>query len=986
MRLRDITAAIALLVLFGHALPACSAVTEKIDSRLQAAIASSPANDFLSVLVVLRDNAAISMKTALLARRQPTLEGRYRAAYDELKRATGLGQSALLDDLRQGVRVGSIRTFRPFWITNAIGVQARPEEIERLASRDDVERIVADLRVEMIEPVAILAAAGANQGPTQNLLAVGARELWNRGLTGTGRLICSIDTGVEGIHPAVANKWRGRYTTDTAACWYDPFGTKFPEDKSGHGTHVMGIMVGSDGADTIGLAPDARWICAAVIDRGKPLGGTITDILAAFEWVADPDGNPATMDDVPDVVCNSWGLPKGFAEQCSETFWDAIDDVEALGIVCVFAAGNEGPLSMTMRNPADRASSPTNSFAVGAADAATPGYPVASFSSRGPSSCDLVTKKPEVVAPGIDIYSSYKGGIYKLISGTSMSAPHVAAAVALFRQYNPDLTPEQIKSAILLSAIDIGDPGEDNESGMGFINLAAALALLPSQTIPEPQIEDVAFDDGRNNLLDPGEAGNLVVTLRGETADAPNVVGYLSTTRPGVVLTKDTAYFGAIAVGETGDNAADPFVMSVGPAFQIGDSISFTLTLVGDGIPGYQQREFTVVFGVPCYGKWATLDLGAVKMTASNFGAFGLHDSSYVPLGGEGFTVPGAGGNFLYEAGLVVKAGAGPVSDEVRIEGNGTYDGDFRPLARGTIATVSPGTIGDLESVSSFNDAGASVPLGIHVRQCAAGFSGPPGSGCILLEWTITNAGGKALSDLAVGLFTDWDIPGDFHGDRIVVDTVEDLFYQHRPGGAAVVGVAAVGGRMSAARFYDNGAHKRGFSEFEKYGAISGGISAPGSTITRDWCGFAAAGPYNLDIGDSVVVTFALCSGPTIADFYAAVADARNRYFLATAVEDGGQGVPRKHELVVYPNYPNPFNPQTRIDFEMPADGWVEAVVYDILGRKVANLTTGFFSTGVHTLFWNGRDEAGREMASGMYFCRVSTVSEIKARKMVLVR
>ena len=986
MKLRDTAIPIALAVVLGFSAAGFSAVSEKIDARLKTAISSSSPDSIVAALVVLRDNAAIEMKTAMLARRQPTLESRHRAVYRELQRMTGDGQSALVDALRESVRQGSVKMFRPFWITDAVYLEARADEIERLAARDDVERIVPNLQVELIAPVAMSAAAGANQGPAQNLLAVGARQLWQRGLTGKGRLVCSIDTGVEGTHPALANKWRGRYTADTAACWYDPKGTKFPADGSGHGTHVMGIMVGSDGGDTIGIAPDARWICAAVIDRGEPLAGTIADILEAFQWAADPDGNPQTMDDVPDVVCNSWGLPQGFAVQCSETFWDAIDNLEALGIVCVFAAGNEGPTNLTMRNPADRASSPTNSFSVGAVDAATPGYPVASFSSRGPSSCDLITKKPEVVAPGVGIYSSWKGGIYKLYSGTSMSAPHVAAAVALFRQYNPNATPEQIKSAILLSATDIGDPGEDNESGMGFINLPAALALLPMPTISQPQVEDVVFNDGKNNLLDPTDIGSLVITLRGEIANAPNVIGYLSTARPGVMLTKDTAYFGLVPLGDTKDNAADPFSVSVGPAFKTGDSLTFTLTLTSDSIPGYLQREFTVVFGVPFYGKWTTLDLGAVKMTVSNFGAFGLHDSSYIPLGGQGYDVSGSSRNFLYEAGLVIKAGAGPVADEVRIDGTGTYDGDFRPLARGAMASAAPGTIGDLESVASFDDSGASVPMGIRVQQRAAGFEGAPGNNCILLEWTVTNAGATARDGLSIGLFTDWDIPGDYHGDRIVVDTDEDLFYQHRPGQAAIVGVALLNARLSAAQFYDNGVHKRGFSEFEKFKAISEGINAPGSSITADWCGFAAAGLFDLAIGDSVVVAFALCSGPTVVDFYAAVADARNRYNLATAVDDGEQGVPREHGLVVYPNYPNPFNPETRIDFVMPADGWAEVAVYSVLGRKVAALNAGFFPAGVHTVIWNGRDGAGHDAASGVYFCRVSAAVEVKTRKMVLLR
>jgi len=975
-----------LLAILGFVISAHAAVPEKIDGSLMSAIETANQDDYIGAILILNGNMTISSDAAVLARRQPNLLDRYDRVYQELHQKTASVQVDLIGELTQRISDGSVSEYKSYWITNGVYVRATPEALLQLAGRDDVERLVADLRVGLIEPVSNIAAEAGVVGPGQNLVAVGARELWNQGLTGSGQLICSFDTGVEGTHPALASKWRGHYTTDTAACWFDPYGTTFPADGGGHGTHVMGTMVGNEGADTIGLAPDAQWICAAVVDRGEPLAKTISDILDAFEWAADPDGNPSTHDDVPDVVCNSWGIPKGFMTQCDQTFWNAMDNLESLGIVCVFAGGNEGPNSVTMRNPADRASSPTNTFSVGAADAALPGYPVASFSSRGPSSCDLITKKPEVVAPGVGVRSSYKGGIYKLISGTSMAAPHVAAAVALFKQYNPDLTPEEIKTAILESAIDIADPGEDNESGKGFIDLAAALALLPAPTIPEPEVEDVTFADGANHLLDPSDTGELIITLRGWVADAENVVGFLSTTTPGIQIDKDTAFFGTVPNGGFGDNAGDGFEITSASFLVPGQAVSFTLTLVGDGIPQYQQREFRLTIGVPFKGEWTTLDIGSVAMTVSNFGIFGLHNNSYVPLGGRGYDVPAAGGNYLYEAGVVVKAGSGPVSDGIRTDGDGEYNGDFKPTPHTSITLSTPGLIGDQESITSFNDSGADVPVGVSIVQRAAGFSGAPGDNCILVEWTITNTRNVTLDDVWAGLFSDWDIPGDYTQDLLAVDTDEDLFYQHRDGLSPVVGVVFLNARLNSARFYDNGVAKRALSEFEKYDAISGGVLIPDAGQPADWCGFASAGPYNLDPGDSVVIAFAMCTGQTVADFYITALDARNRYMLATGIIEDDDVLPRVPELVLHQNYPNPFNPETRIEFELPADGWVDVAVYNILGRKVATLEARRLPAGKHSVVWNGENDSGEQVASGVYLYRVSTSAKAKTRKMVLVR
>jgi len=119
-----------------------------------------------------------------------------------------------------------------------------------------------------------------------------------RGYTGHGRLVCNFDTGVEGTHPALVANWLGANGGTASQSWFDPYGTTsrwmatvtHPYDGH-HGRR--------DGADTIGVAFNASWISAAVVDRGQNLSKTVSDILAAFQWAADPDGNPQTVDDLP---------------------------------------------------------------------------------------------------------------------------------------------------------------------------------------------------------------------------------------------------------------------------------------------------------------------------------------------------------------------------------------------------------------------------------------------------------------------------------------------------------------------------------------------------------------------------------------------------------------------------------------------------------------------------------------------------------------
>lgn len=83
---------------------------------------------------------------------------------------------------------------------------------------------------------------------------------------------------------------------------------------------------------------------------------------------------------------------------------------------------------------------------------------------------------------------------------------------------------------------------------------------------------------------------------------------------------------------------------------------------------------------------------------------------------------------------------------------------------------------------------------------------------------------------------------------------------------------------------------------------------------------------------------------------------------------------------------PNPFNPQTEITFTLAADEMVEMDVYDVRGRRVAELASGRFAAGLHTCTWNGRDVAGRGVASGVYFVRFRAGSIQMHHRLALVR
>ena len=164
-------------------------------------------------------------------------------------------------------------------------------------------------------------------------------------------------------------------------------------DLQGHGTQVMGVIVAGNG---IGMAPGARFIAARVFNDA----GVSTDsgVHLAFQWLLDPDGNPAT-DDAPDVVNASWGAQLG---ACDREFEPDLEALRAAHILPVFAAGNDGPAPSSDTSPGNL----PEAFAVGAL---TTGSAIAPFSSAGPSRCEG-GQFPALVAAGTGVRSTDRFG------------------------------------------------------------------------------------------------------------------------------------------------------------------------------------------------------------------------------------------------------------------------------------------------------------------------------------------------------------------------------------------------------------------------------------------------------------------------------------------------------------------------------------------------------------------------------------------------
>ncbi len=468
----------------------------EIDPDLRRIILKSPDNEVLSTLVFLNDQVNIAAMDRTFEQERLSLRDRHRIVVTTLQDKANTTQGDLVTHLEALKSAGRIVSYKAYWISNVIQVEATRSEIVRLANRADVLRVYFNYPIETVAPLGEPEVIDHGNGsgldaPEQGLVAIRAPEVWSEfDVTGVGVLTSTLDTGVDGNHPALASRWAGvadsRYAGHPEWAWFDPVtNTTFPQAFGSHGTHTMGTVCGGAPGDQVGVAPGAHWIHAAVIDRVS-IQRTVSDALLAFEWLIDPDGDPNTNWDVPAVCSNSWRLVTGHGyPPCDETFWSHLDACEAAGTLITFSAGNEGFAGLG--RPSDRATDEYRTFAVAAVDANTQGWPIASFSSRGPTFCTpdgRAAIKPDISAPGVNVRSSLPGNSYGQFSGTSMASPHINGVVCLMREVNPDLPVDDIKQIIYDTAVDLGTEGKDNDYGYGMVDAYEAVVAAISGDIP----------------------------------------------------------------------------------------------------------------------------------------------------------------------------------------------------------------------------------------------------------------------------------------------------------------------------------------------------------------------------------------------------------------------------------------------------------------------------------------------------------------------
>lgn len=373
--------------------------------------------------------------------------------------------------------------YTPYYLVNGLEVEGTPMLRYQLAQRPDVARVLDSPHLRPQPPISPhLTLAEERPAPTTmpwGIAAIHAEAVWSEtGITGEGIIVGTIGTGVDWTHPALRDSYLGtRGGYDYA--WFDPWeGTSEPTDTNGIGTHTLGTIVGAGG---IGVAPGAKWIACRSLARDL---GNLAYYLDCMQFLFAPfpqQGDPFTQGDPTrgahivhaGFICPPW-------EGCdAPTLSLAITHLSDAGQLVVTGAGNAGPTCGSIGSPALAEDAVT----VGAttADGA-----LAPYSSRGPVTLGgSQHPKPDIVAPGDAILSTFPEGSFAEFDGTSMAAAHVAGVAALLWSATPSLVGDIPRTRAALTATTepitnhdggtCGDPR--NDVGAGIVDALEAVRV-----------------------------------------------------------------------------------------------------------------------------------------------------------------------------------------------------------------------------------------------------------------------------------------------------------------------------------------------------------------------------------------------------------------------------------------------------------------------------------------------------------------------------
>ena len=301
-------------------------------------------------------------------------------------------------------------------------------QVERLEADREVASVTPDRKVQAVADL-----AAGEPTPPPGVRRIGAATSAST-RSSSGARVAVIDTGIDLEHPDLnAASGTNCVTPGSPA-----------DDDNGHGTHVAGTVAAeNDGSGVVGVAPGTRVFATKVLDAAG--SGTASQVICGIDWVTSTrtDSDPENDVSVANLSLGGLGPPVESCATTTDPEHRAVCNSTAAGVTYVVAAGNSGwdfdfapqpdtpaayPQVLTVTAMADSDGSPGGAGGAPACRTSEADDRYASFSNYAATAGG---EGHAIAAPGVCIRSTWPGGTYNTISGTSMATPHMAGAVAL---------------------------------------------------------------------------------------------------------------------------------------------------------------------------------------------------------------------------------------------------------------------------------------------------------------------------------------------------------------------------------------------------------------------------------------------------------------------------------------------------------------------------------------------------------------------------
>lgn len=470
----------------------------------------------------------------------------------------------------------------------------------------------------------------------------------------------------------------------------------------------------------------------------------------------------------------------------------------------------------------------------------------------------------DLSAPGKSIYSTLSSNTYAYSSGTSMAAPFAAGIAAIVKSHFPEMNAIQVGEQLRVTADNIdtvsGNQMYSGLLGKGRVNLYRALT---ETQWPSIRLLGISPEEDFFYQLKPGDS----FEINGEFINYLDTVAGLSVSlscdHENVTITDSVFTPNVVNSLESFSNETDPFQITIEEGVPVNEEIVFRLNYT-NGI--YNDFEY---FTIIVNADFLNIETNRIKASVSSAGRLVYH-GEYTPLD-LGFLYDNEE-NILFCGGLMLGNASNRVSDNV-YGGDIPFDEDF--ATKDPIHFIEQPQIADMESASKFNDSlNVFNSLDVEVLQQTYSWQNSPNDRFVVIEYAIVNQGFNDLYPLYAGFFADWDID-EATKNKANIDVNRKLAYVFPAGGGVHCGIKLLNsgafhhyaidndGNGGAINFYD----LNGFSTYEKFLSLTNDRAEAGALETgNDVSHLISSGPFNLGVGDTVEVAFALIAGDYLED------------------------------------------------------------------------------------------------------------------------